>query len=212
VPALALWFVGLFCIVAVASKSELELKSISEQRRDFEPILPATFASASALLESIKLPEHNVAFIAPDSVELTVQFLTGWHQMHSFYLLMYPYNEEEIWRSYVRYSALTGCPVDETFSMTPYPASPADSVDDNSGWFYGLPPGVKPPPIWLASARRQYLPIVRQAATDELKKPFRYEGPFPLVVIRRPDWPLPNSDRAPDQQVRAGEWEAWVWN
>jgi hypothetical protein len=124
---------------------------------------------------------------------------------------MYPYSDEELWRSYVRYSALTGCPVDETFSMTPYPPSPKD-VLDNSGWLYGLPKGVEPPAIWVASARRKYLPIVREAARTELTKPFYYRGPLPLVVIRQPQWPLPRFDRDPDKHVSANGWDVWVWN
>lgn len=209
--ALVLWALGLVCLGAVAKKSERDLKVTFEQRRDFEPILPTTFSSASQLIERAGLRGKNVAFIAPDSIELPIRFLARWQPIHSFYMLMYPYSDTELWQSYVRYSALTGCPVDETFSMAPYPSSPEDVID-NSGWFYGLPQGVKPPPIWVASARRKYLPIVRQAARNELTKPFYYDGPFPLVVIRRPEWPATNSDRDPDKRVSVGGWEVWVWN
>jgi hypothetical protein len=211
IPALVLWALGLVCLAAVAKKSERDLRITFQQRPDFESILPATFSSASRLIEAIALTRNNVAFVAPDSIELPIQFLAPWRQIHSFYLLMYPYSDEELWRSYVLYSALTGCPVDETFSMAPFPSSPKD-VLDNSGWFYGLPEGVKPPPVWVASARRKYLPIVRQAARNELAKPFHYEGPLPLVVIRRPEWPAPNSDRDPDKRVSVDGWETWVWN
>lgn len=211
IAALALCCLGLVCLAAVAKKSERDLQITFQQRPEFEPILPATFSSASQLIASVDLRGKNVAFIAPDSIELPIRFLTGWRPIHSFYLLMYPYSDEELWRSYVRYSALTGCPVDENFSMTPFPSSPEDVID-NSGWFYGLPPGVKPPPVWVASARRKYLPIVRQAATAELTKPLYYGGPLPLVVIRRPEWPLPDSDRDADKRVTADRWEAWEWN
>jgi hypothetical protein len=212
IPALALWAVALVCLTAVAKKSESDLRITFLKRPDFEPILPATFSSASRLINATGLSGSNVAFVAPASIEQTIQFLAPWRQIHSFFLLMYPYSDEELWRSYVRYSALTGCPVDETFSMAPFPPSPEDVLDDNSGWSYGLPPGVKPPPAWVASARRKYLPIVRQAARNELAKPFHYDGPLPLVVIRRPEWPAPNSDRGPDKRVSADGWEAWVWN
>jgi hypothetical protein len=208
--ALGLWTLGLLCLGAVAKKSERDLAITFQQRTDFEPILPATFSSASRLLGASGLATDNVAFIAPDSIELAIQFLAPWRQIHSFYLMMYPYSDEELWRSYVGYSALTGCPIEETFSMAPYPFSPEDVID-NFGWLYGLPPGVAPPPIWVASARRKYLPIVQQAARNELTKPLHYDGPLPLVVIRRPAWPAPNSDRDPDERVSADGWEAWVW-
>jgi hypothetical protein len=211
-PAIALWTLGLVCLAAVAKKSEQDLRVTFEKRQDFQPILPATFSTASRLIDAIGATANNAAFVAPDSIELTVQFLAGWRQIHSFYLLMYPYSNEEVWRSYVRYSALTGCPVDETFSMVHFPPSPDDVLDDNSGWFYGLPPGVKSPPLWVASARRKYLPIVQQVAREELMKPSHYNGPLPLVVIRRPGWPMPDSDRPPDKRVRIDEWEACVWN
>jgi hypothetical protein len=212
IPALALWALGLLCLTAIAKKSDQELRLTFEQREDFKPILPTTFSTASKLIDAIGPVGQNAAFIAPDSIELTIQYLAGWRQIHSFYLVMYPYTNEELWRSYVRYSALTGSPVEETFSTAHFPSSPEDVLTDNSAWFYGLPPGVKPPQIWVASARRRYLPIVREAATNELMKPFRYTGPLPLVVIRRSEWPAPTSDTDPDLRLSADGWEAWVWN
>src|SRR5437867_12581959 len=83
---------------------------------------------------------------------------------------------------------------------------------DNCGRICGLPPGVEPPPSWVACARRKYLPIVQHAARIELTKPLYYDGPLPLVVIRRPAWPAPNSDRDADRRVNVDGWAAWVWN
>jgi hypothetical protein len=211
IPAISLWALSATCLLAIAKKSQRELAITLEQRQDFAPILPSTFLTASRLIEEIRPSNTPTAFIAPDSIELPIQFLAGWRQIHSFYMVMFPYSDEELWRSYVIYSALTGSPVEETFSTAHFPASTEDILDDNSSWFYGLPPGVEAPLMWVASARRKFLPIVQEAARRELMKPFHYDGPFPLVVIRRSDWPLPNYDHAPDKRVSTDGWEAWVW-